>query len=131
MQRNEVFCAAASGNLLALGTVHKGIILIDLQQQTVKYFNENNGLRNNTVLSLGFDKENNLWAGLDNGIDYICLNSPFTNLYSYPYSYGTGYTALLSDNYLYLGTNRGLYYTKFPVVTGENQPDILPVESSS
>jgi hypothetical protein len=30
-----------------------------------------------------------------------------------------------------LGTNRGLYYTKFPVVTGENQPDILPVESSS
>jgi DNA-binding CsgD family transcriptional regulator len=131
MQRNEVFCAASSGNMIALGTVHKGILLIDLQRQTVKYFNENNGLRNNTVLSLGFDKENNLWAGLDNGIDYICLNSPFTNLYSYPYSFGTGYTALLSDKYLYLGTNRGLYCTKFPVVMGENQPDILPVEASS
>ncbi|HOK36070.1 MAG TPA: transcriptional regulator [Paludibacteraceae bacterium] len=131
MKQNEVFCAASSEQLIALGTIHGGILLINNQNHTVKYFNENNGLQNNTVLSLTFDKWNNLWAGLDNGIDYICLNSPFTNLYSYPYSYGTGYAALLSDNYLYLGTNRGLYYTKYPVEMVEGQPNISPVPSSS
>lgn len=73
----------------------------------LKYFNENNGLRNNTVLSVSFDTTGNLWAGLDSGIDYVCLSSPFTNLYSYPYSYGTGYTAAVEGGYLYLGTNRG------------------------
>lgn len=129
--KNEVFCAASSGNRIALGTVHKGIVLIDTHNQSVKYFNENNGLRNNTVLSLGFDQQNNLWAGLDNGIDYISLRSPFTNLYSYPYSFGTGYTAVLSGKYLFLGTNRGLYYVQYPLHLNENRPDILPVESSS
>ena len=89
----------------------------------LKYFNENNGLRNNTVLSVSFDTTGNLWAGLDSGIDYVCLSSPFTNLYSYPYSYGTGYTAAVEGGYLYLGTNRGLYYTSYPVQMNGDLPD--------
>lgn len=131
MRQNEVFCAATSGHKIALGTVHKGLLLIDLQTRQVKYFNEYNGLQNNTVLSVAFDYWGNLWAGLDSGIDYVCLNSSFTNLYSYPYSYGTGYTALLSGDRLYLGTNRGLYYTHYPVQLTDNLPDIHPVHQSS
>ncbi len=131
MRENEVFCAAASGDQLALGTVRKGLVLVHMQTFEAKYYNENNGLQNNTVLSLVFDEQHNLWAGLDNGIDYVCLNSPFTNLYSYPYSYGTGYTALLAGDYLYLGTNRGLYYTSYPVRLNDMQPDIRPVANSS
>lgn len=92
----------------------------------VKYFNENNGLRNNTVLSVAFDGQGNLWAGLDSGIDHVCLSSPFTNLYSYPYSYGTGYAAAVENGYLYLGTNRGLYYTSYPVKLNGSLPDIHP-----
>lgn len=92
---------------IALGTIHKGLVLVDCSTMQLKYFNENNGLRNNTVLSVSFDTTGNLWAGLDSGIDYVCLSSPFTNLYSYPYSYGTGYTAAVEGGYLYLGTNRG------------------------
>ena len=38
------------------------------KQPDVKYFNENNGLRNNTVLSVAFDGQGNLWAGLDSEI---------------------------------------------------------------
>ncbi len=131
MRENEVFCAAVSGDQLAVGTVRKGLIVINKETLQTKYFNENNGLQNNTVLSLAFDEWNNLWAGLDSGIDYVCLNSPFTNLYSYPYSYGTGYTALLAGDYLYLGTNRGLYYTPYPVQLSDKQPDIRPVSNSS
>ncbi|WP_321331797.1 triple tyrosine motif-containing protein [uncultured Bacteroides sp.] len=131
MKENEIFCAAALGDLIALGTVHKGILVVDKKSLHIKYINENNGLQNNTVLSVAFDGLNNLWAGLDNGIDYICLNSSLTNLYAYPFSFGTGYAALLADHYLYLGTNRGLYYTKYPVELNDKLPDIRPVSQSS
>lgn len=131
MKQSEVFCADAWGDLIALGTVHKGVLLIDTRTLKVKYFNEYNGLQNNTVLSVAFDKWSNLWAGLDSGIDYVCLSSSLTNLYSYPYSYGTGYAAMLADDYLYLGTNRGLYYTHYPVQLSDNLPDIRPVSQSS
>jgi len=89
MSQNEIFSIATSKNLIAVGTVHMGLLLIDKKTLQVKYFNENNGLQNNTVLSVGFDCRDNLWAGLDNGIDYICLNSLLSNLYSYPYSMGS------------------------------------------
>lgn len=131
MRANEVFCVAKQEDKIALGTIHKGLVLIDCSTMQLKYFNENNGLRNNTVLSVSFDATGNLWAGLDSGIDYVCLSSPFTNLYSYPYSYGTGYTAAAEGGYLYLGTNRGLYYTAYPVKMNGDLPDIRPVPQSS
>lgn len=131
MRENEVFCVATKDDKIVLGTIHKGLLLIDCKTMQLKYFNENNGLRNNTVLSVSFDAVGNLWAGLDSGIDYVCLSSPFTNLYSYPYSYGTGYTAAVEGDYLYLGTNRGLYYTHYPVRLNGNLPDINPMPQSS
>lgn len=131
MRENEVFCVDTKGDKIVLGTIHKGLVLIDCSNMQLKYFNENNGLRNNTVLSVSFDTVGNLWAGLDSGIDYVCLSSPFTNLYSYPYSYGTGYTAAVEGDYLYLGTNRGLYYTHYPVRLNGNLPDINPMPQSS
>lgn len=131
MKRNEVFCAAEHNGQLALGTIHKGILLIDTSTMQLKYFDEHNGLHNNTVLSVAFDINGNLWSGLDSGIDHVYLSSPFTNLYSYPYSYGAGYTAAVKDGILYLGTNRGLYYVPYPVKFGEEQPEIKAVPSSS
>ncbi len=131
MRENEVFCVAEKDEKIALGTIHKGLVLVDCTTRELKYFNENNGLRNNTVLSVSFDVAGNLWAGLDSGIDYVCLSSPFTNLYSYPNSYGTGYTAAVENGYFYLGTNRGLYYTSYPVKLNGNLPDIKPIPQSS
>lgn len=131
IRENEVFCVAKRDNKVALGTIHKGLLLIDCSTMQLKYFNENNGLHNNTVLSVSFDIAGNLWAGLDSGIDYVCLTSPFTNLYSYPYFFGTGYTAALENNLLYLGTNRGLYYTHYPVKLNGDLPDIHPILQSS
>jgi len=122
--QNEIFSIATSGNMIAVGTVRKGLVVLEKNTHHVRYFDENNGLQNNTVLSLRFDTRKNLWAGLDNGIDYICLNSNLSNLYTYPYSYGAGYSAFLSGQYLYLGTNRGLYYTHYPVIYEGRQPDI-------
>ncbi|MFA6813396.1 MAG: transcriptional regulator [Bacteroidaceae bacterium] len=131
MRKNEVFCAAISGNKMALGTIRKGGAVIDLQTKRIKYFNENNGLQDQTVLSVCFDPLGNLWTGLDQGIDYVCLNNPFSTLYTYPNSLGTGYTALVDGDVLYLGTNRGLYATSYPVKLDENLSVFKQVTHSS
>lgn len=131
MRKYEVFCMAVQGDRIALGTIHRGILLVDGKTKALTYFNVNNGLRDNTVLSVAFDVHGNLWAGLDSGLGYVCLSSPFTNLYTYPHSYGTGYTAALKDGKLYLGTNRSLYYTSYPVKSDGNLPELHPVANSS
>ncbi|MCD7936836.1 MAG: transcriptional regulator, partial [Tannerellaceae bacterium] len=115
---NELFSLAVSGSRIAIGSIYKGLLLYDEDTGSSRFFNEYNGLQNNTVLSVSFDKLNDLWVGLDDGITYIPLNESFTNLYTYPYSRGAGYAVLLRNETLYLGTNRGLFYTSFPVDFG-------------
>ncbi|MCD8263285.1 MAG: hypothetical protein LUD02_03245 [Tannerellaceae bacterium] len=123
MKQNEIFSMAISGNNIAVGTIQKELVLIG-ENGELRYYNEQNGLQNNTILSICFDTHNNLWLGLDNGIDYISLNAPFTNLYTYPYSKGAGYAALIDDNKLFLGTNRGLYTCDWPVYFTEDQSEL-------
>ncbi|MBQ9667386.1 MAG: hypothetical protein IJV45_01375 [Prevotella sp.] len=53
------------------------------------------------------------------------LANPFTSLYRIPRSYGMGYTALLDDDKLYLGTNQGLFYAPYPVVYHDRQTILL------
>ncbi|HXK75716.1 MAG TPA: hypothetical protein PLK40_04510 [Bacteroidaceae bacterium] len=107
------FCAAMYRGMLAIGTVKSGVFCYDMLTNQITNVSEINGLRNNTVLSLSFDEQGFLWAGLDRGIDYILLSSPLSNLYTFPESYGSGYAAYQKDNNLYLGTNRGLYHMNY------------------
>lgn len=44
-----------------------------------------------------FDDNNNLWLGLDQGIDRISIDSPIAQLYGHINSRGSGYTSLLKD----------------------------------
>ena len=119
MRKYEIFSLAADDNYIAIGTIHNGLLVISSDGKS-RYYNVQNGLQNNTVLSIRFDGKYGLWAGLDNGIDFIALDMPLTNLYITPYSKGTGYAALIDGHTLYLGTNRGLYYTDWPIVFGES-----------
>lgn len=131
LHENELFCMAVRDSLIALGTIHQGVALVDTSARRVKCFNELNGLQDNTVLSVAFDRQGNLWTGMDSGIDLICLHSPFTNLYSNPNSHGAGYAAAIEGSFLYLGTNRGLYYTSYPVLWDTGFSDIRPVAGLS
>lgn len=128
MNRCEIFSLAVRGELIAVGTIHKGLALIDMASHRIHYYNDQNGLQNNTVLSVCFDRRGDLWLGLDNGIDYISLHNSLTNLYTNPYSKGAGYVALIDKERLYLGTNRGLFLTHWPVRMGEDvvEPQLIP-----
>lgn len=60
------------------------------------------------MCSVFLDKQSNLWLGLDNGIDFIAYNSAIKRITPYAQD-GSGYTALIHNNYLYTGTSGGLY----------------------
>lgn len=122
LKSSQVFCATTNGKQLVFGTVQRGIAIQNIEDRSVIYVNTYSGLQNNTVLSVVFDNLQNLWLGLDKGIDYVMLNSPVLNLFGNNNLYGAGYTSYLKNKTLYLGTNQGLYYTSYPLSNG-----LLPV----
>jgi len=122
LQKNGLFSVAVSDQTIAIGTVLKGVVIIDSEGKAIDYFNESHGLRDNTVLSLYFDANHNLWLGQDNGIGFVALHYPLKNLYTHPNFYGSGYAAELFNNMLYLGTNRGLYTIAWSDGLSENAP---------
>lgn len=95
-----------------LGTISNGYIHMDKSGDVIHRVNQESGLSNNTVLSLFEDAEKNLWLGLDNGISNINLESTFRIYTDSKGKLGMVYASLLFEDYLYLGTNQGLYRRK-------------------
>lgn len=93
----------------AYGTILNGLIIIDEDGNVVQKINKSSGLQNNTILSVYADNEQNLWVGLDNGIDRIELNSPLYFYFDKAGQFGTVYSSLIVKNKIYLGTNQGLF----------------------
>jgi len=93
----------------AFGSIQNGLVISNQRGEILINFNTRNGLRNNTVLSLYSDKDNGLWAGLDEGVNYFDISSPYTHYKSLDTSIGTIYSLLKKENKLYIGTNLGLF----------------------
>lgn len=98
----------------AFGTILNGLFVTDAGGNIQYHINQENGLQNNTVLALFEDAAFNLWAGLDKGIDLIVKHSPFVYYQDSKGDIGTVYTAVMHDQHLYVGTNQGIYYKKWP-----------------
>lgn len=106
---NQLYTMAVSDRNLAFGTVRRGVVLTDLEGKHCRYISREDGLQNNTVLSMLFDSQDNLWLGLDNGLDVMPSVAPVMYLHDKDIDYGSGYTACEHNGILYLGTNQGLY----------------------
>ena len=109
INQKQLSCAAISGHLLVLGTIHDGVILLDMQTGQIEQISIGNGLQSKTVLAASFDADHNLWLGLDNGIDCIPLDSPLRFLNSNQSPVGSGSCSITYRHKLYLGSNQGLY----------------------
>ena len=94
----------------ALGTISNGLIHLDEQGNEIYQITQSTGLSNNTILSVFEDIDNNIWLGLDNGINCINNNSHFKNYNKKSDFLGTIYTSIVYKEKLYLGTNQGLFY---------------------
>lgn len=97
------------GDKLVVGTGNRGVFIYDFQTDTYKNINRNNVLMNNSVLSIGFDKENDLWLGLDNGITHVEINSPISFFYDNSGLLGSVYSVAAIDKGYLIASNHGVF----------------------
>ena len=93
-----------------LGTISDGIIHFTKEGELIYRIDQSNVLSNNTVLSLFEDLDNNIWLGLDNGINCVNIKSPYLIYHDKNGALGSVYTSKIYKGSLYLGTNQGLFY---------------------
>ena len=98
-------------SLIVINSVLSGIIICNLQGEIIQHIDLKKGLINNTILSSFIDAKKNLWLGLDNGISYININSPFTYSSS-SLNNSSVYASVIHNGLLYVATNQGVFYHK-------------------
>lgn len=97
------------------GTILAGIYLTDENGTTYHNLRQENGLQNNTVLSIAEDQQGNVWLGLDRGIDLLGLSHPLHFYVDQDGKIGSVYDACVFKERLYLATNRGVFYRSWPL----------------
>lgn len=102
-----------SDGSIALGSVSNGLYILSSGGGIRYHITQNKGLSNNTALTLFEDKDNNLWLGLDNGINCINLKSAVRSFTDDTGFLGTVYASMLHNGMLYIGTNQGLFYKNY------------------
>lgn len=122
LSNNQIFCAAIQNDLLAIGTIRDGLVLRNLKTGMNQYANTRTGLSNNTVLSIYFDRIDNVWLGLDQGIAYVMPTFPASYLIGKQSAIGAGYASIVYGNNLYMGTNQGLFTTPYPLSSSPTPP---------
>lgn len=98
-----------SKDWIAVGTNLQGCYIINKKGEIIQNLSRKEGLQINNILYLFVDGHSNLWLGLDNGIDFIAINNEIKHIYPENLNEGEGYTSLVFQNMLYVGTSNGLY----------------------
>jgi len=111
LKKNQVYslCETKSGDLI-FGTIQDGLLILKSDGRYIN-LNISDGLQNNTVLAIGEDYIGNLWLGTDYGIDYVDNSSPILKI-SQNYGLSAGYAAYVKSDYIYFGTNQGVFIKK-------------------
>jgi DNA-binding CsgD family transcriptional regulator len=109
---NKINTMVITSNKIIIGTILNGLYIYDLDGNFLKNINTRNELQNNTILSLFVDPIDNLWVGMDKGLDYIAFDTPINTYRDPTLGIGSVYTAALYQDELYIGTNQGIYWFK-------------------
>lgn len=108
IEHNLFSGAYLNGDNYAFGSISNGVFICDSNGNILQHLNRIRGLQNNTILAIFQDRRNNLWLGLDNGIDYLEISSPLTML-NHNFNIESAYATIIHNNILYVGTNQGLF----------------------
>ncbi len=99
-----------SDSRLAISTQTAGLFLFDLQKQSIENITTRDGLLSNACLRAFQDYSGNLWAGMQNGIALIDINSPMRFINQEINIQGSGYEAYARDEGVYYTTSNGIYF---------------------
>ena len=109
----------SSGDI-ACATQNDGVFIFNSNYSIKYHLTKNKGLSNRTAKNIFEDHFQNLWVALNNGIDYVKLSLPFYVLDDNVGIDGTGYAGTIHGDRVYLGTNNGVFSTKFTNATSVN-----------
>lgn len=93
----------------ALATVSAGCLIINKTGKILQQYSYQDGLQKDNLRSIFKDKNNNLWLGLDDGIDFIAFNNAIKYIYPDQLKQASGYATTILNNTLYVGTSNGLF----------------------
>ena len=109
----KIFSSARlSDGSFAVGTISHGVYHLSAAGDVLSHIDQSSGLGNNTVLGLYEDIDGNVWAALDNGISCINMKSYIRDYNEINGSIVTVYTVLTYKDFLYIGSNQGLFYKR-------------------
>jgi ligand-binding sensor domain-containing protein/DNA-binding CsgD family transcriptional regulator len=110
------------GQCIVIGTILGGIYAIDRNGHILWHYDTNNMLRNNTVLGLYCDADDNVWVALDAGLALIHRGGPYTLLSG---KLGMVYDVFAYNGNMLIATNQNTcYYSHgnlLPIANTEGQ----------
>jgi len=110
LTENQTYCGIKIQNdLFVTGTFQNGLIVYDKNGEIKYHINKHTGLEDDNVLFLFHDSQNNIWAGLNDGISFININSTYSFYDDKNGLNGTVYNTITYKNKLYSGTSLGLF----------------------
>ncbi len=95
----------------AFATISAGCFITDKSGKIIQQFSFADGLQKNNIRSIFKDRNQNLWLGLDNGIDFIAFNNAVKYIYPDKAKQSSGYSTKILNQKLYIGTSNGLFYS--------------------
>lgn len=118
---DRIYCGLPlNADWFAFGTTSAGVLIMDRANTLVQQYVYGEGLQKNNVRKVFIDRNQNLWLALDDGIDFIAVNSAVKYIHPNKTNPTSSYAIRLFNGRLYIGTSNGLYVS--PV--DANQSDI-------
>ncbi|OFY88993.1 MAG: hypothetical protein A2236_01570, partial [Bacteroidetes bacterium RIFOXYA2_FULL_33_7] len=107
----QVYLATQLQNgYIAFGTVESGVIIMDKKGFPTQHINRLGGMINDDHCGIYTDKQGNIWSGLEFGISYIHVNSPWSVFNELAgLSTASFLSVALHNNRLYAGNAQGLF----------------------
>lgn len=107
---DRIYCASrVNSNWFALGTTSGGVAVIDRSGRLIQKYSYLEGLQQNNIRATLIDQNGGLWLALDDGIDFISVNSAIKYIFPDKNKQITGYAMRVYNNNLYIGSSNGLY----------------------
>lgn len=125
-ERDQINKMIATDQGLVLGTILNGLYVLDQSGAVVSHLHRRTGLQDNTVLAMHMDDRGRLWLGLDQGISMVDLSATVREYQDLSGEIGVIYAAKVFQDYLYLGSNHGLFQVPWPWESFSTSPTLVP-----
>lgn len=114
-----------------IGTYTNGVYRVNSSGRVTEVLSEKDGIQNANVRAIFLDQNQNLWLGLDNGIDLVLLNNAIKKINPDIFKNGGGYSMAFFDRHVYFGLSTGIYQSELHDINAisETKNDIHQVST--